>query len=111
MKFCTAIAFLTAAAATGIASASPTLDQRNHNSGLKHTELPYGMKSPPDCKKWKSYCLGCNEEWVVSPCKSHASATPLLPCCPLHQPYAGTWIRQTGRYFGARMFVSKMDVG
>ncbi|KAJ1330893.1 hypothetical protein MN608_04349 [Microdochium nivale] len=61
MKFCRLIAFLTAAA-TGIASASPTLDQRNHNSGLKHTDLPYGMKSPPDCKKWKEYCLGCNED-------------------------------------------------
>lgn len=64
MKLFTTIAII----AVGIATASPAapLDPREDaaaaaiaSSELKG--LPYGMKSKPDCPKFKYYCLHCEE--------------------------------------------------
>lgn len=61
MKLFTTIAII----AVGIATASPAapLDPREDVAGMSSElkGLPYGMKSKPDCPKFKYYCLHCKE--------------------------------------------------
>ena len=65
MKFLATIAILT----TSIATAIPTLLEHRDDAAGGSSELkalPYGMKSEPDCPKYKYWCLHCDVKWVQS---------------------------------------------